>query len=337
MKVLKVIGIIVLILIAVIIVLGLVAPKKYNVERSVVIDAPKELVFEHVKYWRNWQKWSPWAAQDPTMEVFIEGKDGEMGSIYKWTGDPDKTGVGQMTNTGIKDNEEIAYHLNFMKPWESESDGYVRLSEVDGGTKVAWGFYGENPFPWNIVMLFMSMDKMVGKEFDTGLGLLKNLAEKEAKMVAGFKIKQVKFSAKSYAAIRKEISFKDMQSFFQQSYETIQRAMRKKYLRPRGAPSGLYYTWDEQNMKSDMAAAMPIRGKINVGEVKTIKLPKTTAFSIDYYGSYEGSIYAHKALGLYMQQNGLTLKAPVVEEYITNPQAEPDTSKWLTKIYYFAE
>lgn len=47
-----------------------------------------------------------------------------------------------MTNPGVKKNEEISYRLHFIKPWESHSDGYVRLSEVSEGTKVAWGFHG---------------------------------------------------------------------------------------------------------------------------------------------------------------------------------------------------
>jgi hypothetical protein len=28
---------------------------------------------------------------------------------------------------------------------------------------------------------------------------------------------------------------------------------------------------------------------------------------------------------------------PVIEEYVTGPETEPDTSKWLTKIYYLLD
>ncbi len=35
--------------------------------------------------------------------------------------------------------------------------------------------------------------------------------------------------------------------------------------------------------------------------------------------------------------NGLKHKAPVIEEYVTDPGKEPDSSKWLTRIYFFAE
>jgi len=178
MKILKIIGIIILILIAIIVVLGIVAPKNYHVERSIVIEAPKELVFNYVKYWRNWQTWSYWAEMDSTMQVTVEGVDGAVNAKYKWVGD--KAGTGEMITTGIKENEEVVYHLHFIKPWESESDGYVRLADVNGKTETTWAFYGKNSFPWNIMSLFMSMDKMVGKDFEQGLHLLKEICEKDA-------------------------------------------------------------------------------------------------------------------------------------------------------------
>ena len=51
----------------------------------------------------------------------------------------------------------------------------MNLDVVDGTkSKVTWGFSGKNKFPMRIMMLFMSMDKMVGKDFEQGLQNLKN-------------------------------------------------------------------------------------------------------------------------------------------------------------------
>ena len=338
MKFLKIFGIIVLAIIILIVLLGIIAPKEYQAERTISINAPKAMVFNHIKYWRNWQAWSPWAEQDPEMTVTVEGTDGEVGSMYKWIGDPDVTGKGEMTNTGLKEGEEIVYHLHFIEPWESESDGYVRLKESEsGGIIVAWGFQGEMPFPFNILMLFSSMDDMIGPDFEKGLSLLKGIVEKEKAAVERFKIEKGIFPAKNYAGIRKEVSFDEMQSFFQNSYAQIQQGLQIKKLRITGAPAGLYYTWDEQNMISDMVAAFPIRGNLKTDVIEMIHIPAQTAYMIDYYGGYKGSYYAHMALNYYIMENGLKFKSPVIEEYITNPQAEPDSSKWLTKIYYFVE
>ncbi len=337
MKVLKIAGIIIGGIIILILVVALIAPRDYDVERTIVIQAPKALVFSHVKYWKNWKDWSPWAEQDSTMQRFIEGVDGEPGSVYRWSGDPDITGEGEMTNTGVKEMEEISYQLHFIEPWESTSQGYVRVSDAESGTQVAWGMYGTMPFPWNIFMLFMSMDEMISKDFDRGLTLLKDLVEDELAAIEGYQVKKVIFPAKNYAAIRKEISFNQMQSFYAESYGNIQQAMGKKGVKMIGAPSGLYYTWHELQMVTDMAAGIPIRGNLTEGNIQTIRIPMGTAYMINYYGPYEQLGHAHMAIEMFMQQNGLTMKPPAIEEYITDPGQEPDSSKWLTKIYYFAQ
>ncbi|MGY8914425.1 MAG: SRPBCC family protein, partial [Flavobacteriales bacterium] len=66
-----------------------------------------------------------------------------------------------------------------MKPFKSTSDCYLIAEELDPkNTKVIWGFKGKNAFPMTIMGLFMNMDKMVGKDFEEGLGDLKIIMEK---------------------------------------------------------------------------------------------------------------------------------------------------------------
>ncbi|MBN2088094.1 SRPBCC family protein [candidate division KSB1 bacterium] len=195
MKALKIIGIILLVLILIILVLGLFAPKEYLVERSITIDAPQSIVFRHVQFWKNWQPWSPWANIDSTMKVTYEGVDGTKGSLYKWTGKD--VGEGMMSNTGIKYNEEIAYHLQFIKPWESEADGYVRLAPETGGTKVTWGMFGKEGFFGSIINWIMNIDKMLGGDFEKGLALLKQRVDDQMHEIGNYQIQQIDFSAQT--------------------------------------------------------------------------------------------------------------------------------------------
>ncbi len=337
MKALKIIGVIVLVLLVLLIILGLVAPKKYLVERSVMVNAPPALVFKQVQYWKNWQAWSPWAAMDTAMQVTYTGTDGEVGSAYQWIGDPDKTGKGEISNTGLKPGEQIDYHLNFMEPWESESDGYLKVAAVGESTQVTWGMFGKTPFPWNIMNLFMSMDKMLGKDFEHGLQLLKAIGEKETALIQSYQVQTTVFPARTYAAIRQSVKMADMQKFYGDAYAKIMAEMQKAKVKMVGAPVGLYYSWDEKTQTSDMAAAIPIAAGKSLGSLELIQLPAGNAYVIDYYGAYDKLEYAHYAFDSYFKQNKLTQKSPVIEEYITDPAQEPDHSKWVTKIYYFAE
>lgn len=335
MKALKIIGIAVLAVILVVLILGLVAPKKYAVERTITIDAPRALVFRQVQFWKNWQAWSPWAAMDTTMQVTYEGVDGTQGSLYRWDGK--KAGSGEMANVGIKPGEQIDYHLKFLKPYESESDGYVKLSDVAEGTQVAWGFYGSSPFPWNILNLFMSMDKMIGKDFETGLGMLKQIVDQQVAEAAKYEIKEVDFPARVYAAIQKEVPFADIKTFYAESFTAIGSALAKALLPMAGAPSGIYYSYDEVNQVTNMAAAIPIPRPKNLGEIGTLQLPAARAYVIDYYGPYENMMSAYNAIDIFLAKHSLTPRMPMIEEYLTDPQVETDTGKWLTRIYFFVQ
>ena len=69
-------------------VLALLAPKSYDVSRSIEISTPKAQVFDNVKYLKKQQEWSPWAKKDPNMEKKFTGIDGEVGAVSYWNGKP---------------------------------------------------------------------------------------------------------------------------------------------------------------------------------------------------------------------------------------------------------
>jgi len=46
---------------------------------------------------------------------------------------------------------------------------------------------------------------------------------------------------------------------------------------------------------------------------------------------------AHMAMEKYINENKLEALTPAVEEYVTDPGSEPDSTKWLTKIVYFVK
>ena len=162
---------IVLAILIVIIVLAIIAPKNYDVYRSISINKPLTEVFQYLKLLKNQDNWSPWAEKDPNMEKSFSGTDGEIGFISKWIGNKE-VGEGEQEITGIVENEVIHSQLRFLKPFKSTSDAYLKVNKDNNGTKVTWGFSGKNKFPVSIMMLFMNMDKMVGKDFEYGLNKL---------------------------------------------------------------------------------------------------------------------------------------------------------------------
>jgi hypothetical protein len=74
--------------------------------------------------------------------------------------------------------QAVKIDLRFLKPWKSECITHVRFSPQAGGTQVRWEMDGPNLFMGKVFSLFVNMDKMIGKDFETGLAGLKAVAEK---------------------------------------------------------------------------------------------------------------------------------------------------------------
>jgi len=108
------------------IILALVAPKKFNVNRSIEIDKPLVEVYQYLKYVRNQEHWSPWKKKDPDMKQEYIGTDGEVGFLSKWEGNKN-VGMGEQEIIKIVENESIHVQMRFFKPWKSESEAYQHV------------------------------------------------------------------------------------------------------------------------------------------------------------------------------------------------------------------
>lgn len=179
-KVLKIIagGVIIIVLALVI---ALFVKKEYAVERSLSISRSRQDVFEYVKYLKNQDQFSVWARIDPGMKKEYRGTDGTVGFVSAWDSDNKHAGKGEQEIVKITDGEKIDYVIRFFEPMESTDNAFFSFNPVnDSTTNVKWGFYGSMKYPMNLMMLFMNMDAMLGKDLEGGLNNLKEKLESEA-------------------------------------------------------------------------------------------------------------------------------------------------------------
>ena len=159
-------------------ILSTIAPKSYQVERSIRINRPIGEVYQFVSKLRNQDQWAKWNSLDPAMKKTYQGEDGKIGFQSGWESDHKQVGAGQQTITALEENKAVYTKLEFYKPFKSESDAYIKTRKVDETTTdVHWGFTGEMKAPMNIMLLFMNMEKMIGKDFEEGLAKLKAILE----------------------------------------------------------------------------------------------------------------------------------------------------------------
>jgi Polyketide cyclase / dehydrase and lipid transport len=152
-------------------------PDSFQIQRSVKIAAPPEKVFPLINDFRNWQAWSPWEKKDPAMKKTHSGASQGKGAVLEWDGNKD-VGTGRMEALESIPSAKIIIKLDFLKPFEAHNTAEFNVSSAGNVTDVTWAMYGAQPYMMKVMGLMCSMDKMVGKDFETGLANLKQLAEK---------------------------------------------------------------------------------------------------------------------------------------------------------------
>jgi hypothetical protein len=84
MKIIKRIFIFLIAVIVLLLIVALFVPKDSHIEESLVINAPRDSVFNYIKSIKNQEKYSVWIMADPNIKINYEGEDGTVGFKASW-------------------------------------------------------------------------------------------------------------------------------------------------------------------------------------------------------------------------------------------------------------
>jgi hypothetical protein len=154
---------------------------EFEVLRSTVVEAPRDRVHALIDDFHQWREWSPWEDVDPDLRRDYSGPQSGVGARYAWEGNR-KAGKGNMEIVESTP-ERVGLRLQFEKPWKATNDVGFTLAPADGreeATAVTWRMTGATRGFAALFSKVMSMDRMVGKDFEKGLARLKARAESGA-------------------------------------------------------------------------------------------------------------------------------------------------------------
>ncbi|WP_226347008.1 SRPBCC family protein [Agilicoccus flavus] len=148
--------------------------RTYTVSRSRHVDAPPPTVQAHVADFRAWPAWSPWEDLDPQMRHDYTGPQARPGARHTWKGNR-KAGEGSMQIVSIEPGR-ITLDLRFVRPFASHSEVEFTFVPQGGGTDVTWTMHGQQRGLMALAGRVVSMDKLLGRDLDTGLARLDTVA-----------------------------------------------------------------------------------------------------------------------------------------------------------------
>ncbi len=93
----------------------------------------------------------------------------------------------------------------------------------------------------------------------------------------------------------------------------------------------VYHTMDANQM--ELSGGIEIADGVAVAPpLELLELPACEAVKADHIGPYDQLATTHEAVWAYLQEIGRAPAGGPTERYITDPEAEPDASKWHTEI-----
>lgn len=333
MKIIKTIIVVILIFTALFLLVALVLPSEYKVERSIMINKSPEFVYSIISDFKNWPPWDPWLENEPEAKYKITNPGNRPGSVMSWEGEI--IGKGKQTIKVTNAPEYFETELEFMEPYKTISTMKYTVEATDSGSKVTWINVGESSYPLERYFTLF-IDSMLGPDFERGLANLKEYAEAlEEAPASDVNITIEDFESKRIYAIadtcptKREAINNTLTSAFEELSTFLNIAKGNAIDRP----IVIINNWSPEQY--EFIAGFPVEGE-----------PVQTAgrvFIYDTYGGkvakgvhvgpYSGIAKTHNIVYEYVKANNLTIMGPPMEEFVDDPN-KTDADKLRTIVYY---
>lgn len=223
---------------------------KFNVKKTVQINAPCDKVYVIVRDFKQWPVWSPWLLAEPACKPNFAAD----GKSYSW--DDKIVGAGEMGIISESEPKSIDYRLVFLKPWKSVASVRFEFGEKDGGTQVIWSMEGSLPF----FMFFMKnmMAAFVGMDYERGLRMLKDYAETGSVPSKLEFVGMESFKGFRYVGAKSGCSTDDISEAMQVAMGKVKAYMKEAGLEPSGQAFSIYEKFDPVKRIAIFTAGYPI-------------------------------------------------------------------------------
>ncbi|MDQ3142626.1 MAG: hypothetical protein M3Q56_10315 [Bacteroidota bacterium] len=300
-------------------------------KEEILINGARNLVFVTLNDVKEWPKWTSWKKEDMSLAFTPGKKETNVGAYIRFEGNSFGKGFLELQES-FKDssifvkiyNDDLPapLHLNFGILGDKTNRTLVKVQ----------GRLAES-IPFLLRPFHMGLSKKLNDRLKNDLNSLKNYLE--TMINSNFGINSSQFDERYYIGIKEAVNNATIPAFYAKSLPKVYKLIDSMGLEMVGPPCGLIYDWNGIDNMVYIMAAIPVKKWVLVPPEFVMQIvKKAPCYKLAYYGPYNGLKSAHIKLNHLMNNGNFELVVPIIEEYVTNPSQEPDTSKWLTNIYY---
>lgn len=328
MKWLKRIGIFFAVLILIYLVLAIVGPSKFDIERSATIATTQDRVQAYLADFHNFPAWSPWEEMDSTIQATYSGAPNGVGAEYAWSGE--NSGKGRMV---ILENTPAMIRIGLFFDQQPDTNiAYFRIEPVGDSVKVTWGMDGDIDFIWR-PMALLFMQSMIGDAYQKGMDNLKRVMESMPAPTAAYSV--VETPAVKIVTIRRKCPTAQIANVLGEIYGKIgaHLAAQNVTMDASQPPFAIYHSFTEQ--ETELEAGFIVSAAVAPsGDIKFREVPAGRSLRGQHIGPYSQTGTTHQAMQAHAQGNSIAIAGAPWEFYVTDPGSQPDSTKWQTDIYY---
>ena len=138
-------------------------------------------------------------------------------------------------------------------------------------------------------------------------------------------------AAQHTAVVHAQVPVQDLPAFFQRAYGQVLEAVRAQRAAPVGPPFAMYHGMPGATV--DVEAGFPVSAEVPAsGEVVPGTLPAGEAVEAVHVGPYDRLADTYADVQAWMAEHHLSSGADMWESYLSDPQSEPDSSRWRTLV-----
>ena len=222
----------------------------FEVERSILIPKPAEVVYATVREFKTWPKWSPWLCAEPKCPLVFSPD----GNSYSWNGEI--VGSGEMKVVAERENEFIDYELAMSTPYKSDSKVRFQFGREGDRTRVTWSLNGNLPF--YLFWMQGMMISAIGMEYKRGLAMLKDYLKKGAVPSALDFVGAGEFAGLSYVGMKNSCRISDVSEKMEADLLRLKKWVQDQHITPSGGPLSIYHKWSLTQGTTSYTLAFPV-------------------------------------------------------------------------------
>ncbi|MEW8078383.1 MAG: SRPBCC family protein [Candidatus Thiodiazotropha endolucinida] len=304
----------------------------FAVRRSLEIGVDQKTVFNKIRDFRSWSDWSPWLMHEPDTTLdFSDTPDREEG-WYSWDGSI--VGAGKLTHEKFSGEEKIEQRIEFLRPFKSVSRVWWEFEpKGEDKTLVHWNMAGSMPF----LLRFMAkkIPAYIGKDYDTGLYMLRGTLEADAEVPRMSFDGPVELPEQAALTLHFEGHLEAMKKAMTEGFPRLGHYVDEHGLTATGCPFSIYHKVDLKTMHFDCDMAIPVAPETTSTELEVKRFSGGRYYKTTLRGSYEFlelawyQAYAH----LQMSKIKPLHKQASREMYENDPATVSHSNEIVTSIY----